>query len=70
VGELTGAKPSTLSMWRKANAFPSNTYFVITEALKEMGKTAPASLWGMVAAPIDEQTTNRAVVLDNEDSAS
>lgn len=50
VGELTGAKPSTLSMWRKANGFPSNTYVVITDALRALGKTAPASLWGMKAA--------------------
>jgi len=47
VGDLTGAKPSTLSMWRKANSFPSNTYVVITDALRAIGKTAPASLWGM-----------------------
>lgn len=47
VAELTGAKPSTLSMWRKAEGFPSNTYVVITDALRSSGKTAPASLWGM-----------------------
>lgn len=55
VGELTGAKPSTLSMWRKAEAFPSNTYVVITEALRAVGKTAPASLWGMKQCAEPEQ---------------
>lgn len=55
VGELTGAKPSTLSMWRKANSFPSNTYVVITDALHAIGKTAPASLWGMKAPATSEQ---------------
>jgi len=47
VADLTGAKPSTLSMWKKAGSFPSNTYVVMTEALRACGKTAPASLWSM-----------------------
>jgi hypothetical protein len=44
---VTGRKPSTVSMWRKAQGFPSNTYVAMTEALRKRGKTAPASLWGM-----------------------
>jgi len=47
VEALTGSKPNTISMWRAADKFPSNTYVVITEALRAIGKTAPASLWGM-----------------------
>lgn len=47
VEELTGSKPSTLSMWRAAGTFPSNTYVVLTEALRAIGKTAPDSLWKM-----------------------
>lgn len=47
VGELTGAKPSALSMWRKAESFPPKTYVVMTEALRAIGKTAPDSLWRM-----------------------
>lgn len=43
---LTGSKPNTVSMW-KDNGFPSNTYIVMSEALRAIGKTAPASLWGM-----------------------
>ena len=43
---LTGSKPTTVSMW-KENGFPSNTYILMTEALRAIGKIAPASLWGM-----------------------
>jgi hypothetical protein len=46
---LTGAKTSTLSMWKKARSFPSNKYVAMTDALRAIGKTAPASLWGMKA---------------------
>jgi hypothetical protein len=46
---LTGAKTNTLSMWKKAESFPSNTYVVMTDSLRAIGKTAPASLWGMKA---------------------
>ncbi|WLA80352.1 hypothetical protein [Bradyrhizobium elkanii] len=44
---LTGSKASTISMWRKAGGFPSYTYILLTEALRERGKTAPFVLWGM-----------------------
>lgn len=44
---LTGSKTSTVSMWKAAERFPSNTFIVITDALHAIGKTAPASLWGM-----------------------
>ena len=44
---LTGNKPNTISMWRHAEKFPSNTYIVITDALRARGKAAPVSLWGM-----------------------
>lgn len=47
VEAITGSKPSTLSMWRAAGSFPSNTYVVLTEALRARGKTAPDSLWKM-----------------------
>jgi hypothetical protein len=47
VEAITGSKPSTLSMWRAAGSFPSNTYVVLTEALRAVGKTAPDSLWKM-----------------------
>lgn len=53
MGRLTGNKASTLSMWRAAGTFPSNTYVVITEALRAIGKTAPDSLWRM-RAPANE----------------
>ena len=44
---LTGSKASTISMWRSVDRFPTNTYLIITGALRAIGKTAPASLWGM-----------------------
>jgi hypothetical protein len=47
VESITGCKPNTVSMWKSAGVFPSNTYVVLTEALRERGKTAPASLWSM-----------------------
>jgi hypothetical protein len=52
VADLTGAKPSAISMWRKAESFPPNTYVVMTDALRAIGKIAPDSLWRMkVPAP-------------------
>lgn len=47
VEALTGSKPSTISMWRATDRFPTNTYLILQEALKAAGKAAPASLWGM-----------------------
>jgi hypothetical protein len=47
---ITGSKPSAISMWKRAGKFPSNTYIVLTEALRGVGKTAPASLWAMKAS--------------------
>jgi hypothetical protein len=54
VGTLTKSKPSAVSMWKRAGGFPSNTYVVMTEALRAAGKTAPDSLWGMKAASESE----------------
>jgi hypothetical protein len=47
IAALTGAKTNTLSMWKSAGKFPSNTYVAMTDALRAIGKTAPASLWSM-----------------------
>jgi len=55
VAELTGAKASTLSMWRAAGSFPSNTYVVLTDALRAVGKSAPDSLWKMRTAAEPER---------------
>ena len=48
VGELTGRKYSAAFNWKSFGSFPANTYLVMQRALRERGKTAPASLWGMV----------------------
>jgi hypothetical protein len=45
--DITGSKPSAISMWKKAGKFPANTYLMITGALEARGKSAPASLWAM-----------------------
>lgn len=47
--DLMGAKPSTISMWKKAGNFPSNSYVLMTEVLRARGKTAPDLLWKMKA---------------------
>lgn len=44
---LTSSKPSAVSNWRGFSTFPSNTYVAMIGALHAIGKTAPASLWGM-----------------------
>lgn len=53
VVRLTSAKSvQVVSNWRRFGRFPPRTYLVLTGALAEIGKTAPASLWGMdEAAP-------------------
>jgi hypothetical protein len=50
VMSLTGneGKPTVISNWRVSNRFPAKTYVVMTTALAQIGKRAPAALWGMV----------------------
>ena len=50
VVRLTGSSPTAVSNWRQFNSFPSKTYLVLNDALREIGKEAPASLWGMAGA--------------------
>lgn len=47
VAEITSSKPNAVSNWRGFKTFPANTYVSMTSALEAIGKTAPASLWGM-----------------------
>jgi hypothetical protein len=47
VETITSSKPSAVSNWRSSNSFPANTYVVMTDALRAIGKSAPDSLWGM-----------------------
>lgn len=47
VARLTRRKYNAASNWHVAGSFPSNTLMALTEALKERGYTAPASLWRM-----------------------
>ena len=47
VGELTGTKPKSVSMWKTFGKFPWRTQMTIVEALRARNLTAPTSLWGM-----------------------
>jgi hypothetical protein len=47
VQEITGGKPTQVSNWRALASFPPKTYIVMTEALRDRGKAAPAALWRM-----------------------
>lgn len=44
---ITGRKYSAVWNWTKAEAFPANTFLSLQAALREQGKSAPASLWRM-----------------------
>lgn len=48
VAGLTSRTAKAVSNWRAFNAFPSDTYLVLTRALAECDCAAPPSLWGMV----------------------
>ena len=47
VMEVTGAKYKTVHAWKASGSFPSDTYVVMVEALKQRGLTASSSLWDM-----------------------
>ncbi len=58
VADLTGRTYKAAFNWRSFKTFPSDTYLVLTTALREAGHTAPDSLWGMVEPkPAAEQAT-------------
>jgi hypothetical protein len=54
VMELTGSTYKAVFNWKGFSSFPSKTYLVMTDALVALGKTAPASLWGMTASQESE----------------
>lgn len=54
VADLTGRTYAAAFNWRSFETFPADTYVVLTAALREIDKTAPDSLWGMVAAQAAE----------------
>lgn len=47
VAALTGRKYTAAANWRRFPTFPSNTYVIMTDALRQVGYQAPHSLWGM-----------------------
>jgi hypothetical protein len=44
---LTGKTPQAAWNWGQRNKFPADTYVVLTAELERLGKSAPATLWGM-----------------------
>ncbi len=58
VAEMTGRTAKAVSNWRKFSAFPSNTFVILKSALALRGYTAPDSLWNMVEANAEEETTH------------
>lgn len=56
VADLTGRKYMAAAQDKRLGKFPSRTRDVMTVALAEKGKTAPASLWGML--PVQERAAS------------
>lgn len=50
VAELTASQYKAVANWKAFNAFPPKTYVAMIAALRRAGRSAPASLWGMVSA--------------------
>lgn len=48
VAKLTDTTYKAAHNWKSFDRFPPRTYVAITDALRERGLSAPASLWGMV----------------------
>jgi hypothetical protein len=47
VAYLTGSNYKAAANWKSFATFPAKTFLVMTDALERIGKSAPASLWGM-----------------------
>jgi hypothetical protein len=45
--KITGRKDQHVSNWRAARRLPANTFLILQAELRERGKTAPPSLWGI-----------------------
>lgn len=55
MARLTGSRMTAVSNWRRQyNRFPARTYTHILAELEKVGKTAPASLWGMIDSPTED----------------
>lgn len=47
-GKIVGRSAQSAWNWRAANKLPADTFLVLQAELRERGKTAPPSLWGIV----------------------
>ena len=56
VSEIVSRAPQSVSNWRNAvrGKFPSSTYLVLLDALKQKNLAAPTSLWGLQPARADQ----------------
>jgi len=62
VQTLTSAKsPQMISNWR-ARGFPARLYLVMSDALERLGKSAPATLWGIDEPPPKVAATPKVTV--------
>lgn len=63
VCELIGARKKRswqrVDNWRLRGRFPSDTYVVLTDALKARQFSAPARLWGMLDPPAPDESDCR-----------
>ena len=50
VAKITSRKPQAVSNWRSREAFPPETFLILTAALRDKGLSAPSSLWRMPEA--------------------
>jgi hypothetical protein len=44
---IAGRKAQHVTNWRASGKLPANTFLVLSAALRERGKEAPPSLWGI-----------------------
>lgn len=51
VARLTGRKLAAVSNWRDKASFPPATFLVMQHELRDVGASAPVSLWNMMAPP-------------------
>lgn len=59
---LTGCKIQAVSNWRRTGRLPSALFVLMDEALRQRGKSASISAWGMVGRNESDAHSGGAVV--------
>jgi hypothetical protein len=63
VAKLTSANRDAVWQWHNNFlAFPSNTFVIMTDALRRLGYTAPARLWKMREIKVSRSATQKSQV--------